>query len=346
MKVWRSAWFTITIILILQWNSQTVPAQVSTKLFTALPLFYEFVGTYLIGKELDRVIWDPITGKPDVKDLERKIKAVEDAVSRINPGLAVPFINLRIQITPDTSQQLFQRTLDQTMQEFDRKIRELEVREGITDQALMNLVERVKKLEERDLEITDLRSRLKELETVLKGSANQEVITLRGRVEKLETVLKGSADQEVVTLRGRVEKLEEYLRKRQPSQESIRDVLEDKSRQYFAAWRDGKTERLLQLFAFPMERFYDEPQADRSFVLDDLRTYFGRWSQRSATIRNMYYMGSFPPGSNYGMRLICQYFFVTEDGETSQGVTTVDLTWTKTNDGWKISRILEYVHRY
>jgi hypothetical protein len=135
MKAARLVCLVIGSIYIFQSNPQLIQAN-----------SLGFIGGYLLGKGFDYV-WDRITGKPDVLELERRIKELEDTVAQKNQNLADPIRKLRNSVHPDTSKEDFQRMVQKADNDFMRLIADLERRAAITDREIINLKERMAKLE-------------------------------------------------------------------------------------------------------------------------------------------------------------------------------------------------------
>src|SRR3989442_68421 len=80
-----------------------------------------FITQFLLGKSAD-YIWDKFTGKPDIVELDRRVKKLEETVYRTDPKLVAPIRDLRNIITSDTSKEDFQRMV----QKADHQIIELQ----------------------------------------------------------------------------------------------------------------------------------------------------------------------------------------------------------------------------
>lgn len=132
MKATECTCLVIICVFILQLNPQTIQAN---------PIAV-FIVQHLLSKASD-YIWDKATGKPDVVELDRRLKKLEETVYRTAPNLVPPIRDLRNNITPDTSKEDFQRMV----QKADRQIIELERRADITDKEIAILKKRIARLE-------------------------------------------------------------------------------------------------------------------------------------------------------------------------------------------------------
>ena len=136
MKAANIACLAIIGVFIFQSNPQTIQANPLVKL----------IGEYLLGKALDYV-WDKGTGKPNLTELDRKLKELQDTLARMHPNLAPPIRDLRNSVTPNTSKEDFQRMVQKVDSDLRRLIADLERRVDITDREITDLKKRIAKLE-------------------------------------------------------------------------------------------------------------------------------------------------------------------------------------------------------
>src|SRR5882672_934045 len=158
MKVVKLACFVVAVGFILQSNLYNTHAN------PLIPIA-KFIGEYLLGKGLD-YIWDKRTGKPDVTELQRRIKDLEDVVIQTDPKLADPFKKLFIRINPDTSKEDFQRMAQEVHKDFMRRVADLE---GRVDKMERSTEKTDKKIASLSEGLAKLSERLAKLESYPKG---------------------------------------------------------------------------------------------------------------------------------------------------------------------------------
>ena len=100
------------------------PARAAWFLAAIQPVFQWATG-YLLGKAVDP-LWDKVTGKPDVRALERRIQAVEEQLDRFDEKSARIVGQLRSQITPNLSRSEYNRLARHTFSQLEVRIAKLE----------------------------------------------------------------------------------------------------------------------------------------------------------------------------------------------------------------------------
>ncbi|GEM_PF-1506059 len=162
----------------------------------------------------------------------------------------------------------------------------------------------------------------------------------------------------------RLKALEEERKRRQREQERLRLLEQERQRQekeanerfltmlkqmtteYYNAMINADQYKLLSLYDFPMQDYFNKSYASRSFVVDDLRRYFGRWRRRSASLRSVSHVHGDRSSGSVRMRVVYDYDFTTRSGRRKRGRSTTDLLWRNTGGTWKIKSTYETVDRY
>jgi len=102
----------------------------------------KFLGEYFLGKALDEV-WSTVTGTPNLKELDVRLKAFENALNQVDRTLS--------------------RSVEQLREELDSKTTKAEVRQVVLD-VLARLDDRIKELDQR---VDRLDNRVKEIEEAI-----------------------------------------------------------------------------------------------------------------------------------------------------------------------------------
>jgi len=106
----------------------------------------KWVGQYLLGKAADK-IWDKVTGQPDVKELDRRLHRVEQALAASDAKLAECIKKLREGITPTTTYDEYYVQAIKAVGDLDTRVKDLERKAEITEKKLKELEDRVSQLE-------------------------------------------------------------------------------------------------------------------------------------------------------------------------------------------------------
>jgi hypothetical protein len=122
----------------------TIFILVFPKLTEAAP--FKFLASYFSGKVLDEM-FDKATGKPDIYQLERRLREVEKAVNQIQPGLGYDVRILSEVVNSQTTRPQFVRLL----QVFDDRLTKLETE-------IKDVKKRLSKLESGDSDDESLES--------------------------------------------------------------------------------------------------------------------------------------------------------------------------------------------
>jgi uncharacterized protein YecT (DUF1311 family) len=127
MKATEFACLVIICTFIFQLDQQTTQANPLAK----------FIGQYLLTKASD-YIWDKATGRPDLVELDRRLKELQDTLDRTHPNLVAPIQDLRQNITPNTSQEDFQRMVQKVDSDLRQKIVDFEQRLANLEKDIQN----------------------------------------------------------------------------------------------------------------------------------------------------------------------------------------------------------------
>jgi hypothetical protein len=115
--VWAS-WF----VTILCSSGGCAPAPTAVSAGSAA---IRFGADFMLGKLADGV-WDAATGKPDIYELNRRLKRIEDEMACKGDGCAVPIRNLRQKLTADMTEGEYLALAYTAQQELERRVKALE----------------------------------------------------------------------------------------------------------------------------------------------------------------------------------------------------------------------------
>jgi len=87
----------------------------------------KFLGEYLLGKCLDDV-WDSATGKPDLGELDSRLRAFEGALSQVDARLSVNIADLRRELNRRPTREEVRRIVLNVLAELEGRIAKLETR--------------------------------------------------------------------------------------------------------------------------------------------------------------------------------------------------------------------------
>jgi hypothetical protein len=138
MKATKSGFFVMTGIFILLLSDQIIQANPLAK----------FIGEYLLGRALDYV-WDKQTGKPDIMELNNRLKSLEEALGQTHPNLTGPIRDLRKSVTSNTGEEDYKHMAQEVYNTLSKRIVDLERRADITNRDIEELKKRVSILESR-----------------------------------------------------------------------------------------------------------------------------------------------------------------------------------------------------
>jgi len=139
MKALSRTCLLIVVVLALQLNVELVCA------YGALG---NLIAGYVFGKGIDYV-WDAASGKPDIKEINRRLMLVEDTLKRIDPRLVAPVQDLRRNVPACTSKEDLTRLVAKADNDLELRLAMLEQSQAITQRQIQDIFERLAKLEER-----------------------------------------------------------------------------------------------------------------------------------------------------------------------------------------------------
>lgn len=105
-----------------------------------------FAADYLLGKGIDE-IWDEVTNKPDVRELDQRISVVEDELRRLDPQLGDAVSALRKDVYKEMSLENYKARASKTVEHINYRLTKLEKRVLNNEETIARLESRIENLE-------------------------------------------------------------------------------------------------------------------------------------------------------------------------------------------------------
>jgi tetratricopeptide (TPR) repeat protein len=138
-KTVRGATLLLTICVILA----SVPLA-EANLWTVVA----WAGRYLLGKGVD-AIWDTASGKPDVRELDSRLQAIENALSDSDARMAATIRGLRDRVHSGTTKEEYYEMAVEALTDLSRRVTKLEGRVTLNEAAIRDLNARMERVERR-----------------------------------------------------------------------------------------------------------------------------------------------------------------------------------------------------
>ena len=101
--------------------------------------FTNLIAGYLFSKGVDYV-WDAATGKPDIREINRRLILVEETLKRTDPRLGAPIGDLRTNITTCTSKEDLVRIVSKADNDLELRVAMLEGNQVITQRQIQEIL--------------------------------------------------------------------------------------------------------------------------------------------------------------------------------------------------------------
>ncbi len=87
----------------------------------------KFMGEYFLGKAIDEV-WDAATGKPDVRELDRRLESFQLALGKVDANLTRSVAELRRELNDKVTKEQVRKIVEQALADLEKRVKELEIR--------------------------------------------------------------------------------------------------------------------------------------------------------------------------------------------------------------------------